>query len=165
MTARIPFPSQAYTDNFWRKVDKSGECWIWLGARQRRGYGSASKQRRNVPAHRVAYEMAFGPFRADLEICHRCDNPSCVRPSHLFAGTHLDNMRDCFAKGRHSVAAGTANPVRGEGHPAAVLTETMVHEIRRRHAAGEQTKQIALAFGVARATVYRVVIRKCWAHV
>lgn len=85
---------------FWERVDKSGDCWIWLrGVSQ--GYGIVN--RRGLPperAHRVAYELCIGKVPKGLSVCHKCDNPRCVRPDHLFLGTQSQNIRDCIAKGR-----------------------------------------------------------------
>lgn len=88
---------------FWRRVDRAGgpdACWLWLGPKTPRGYGATSRLNKSVRAHRLSWELTNGPIPDGLIVCHRCDNPSCVRPSHLFLGTHADNMQDCSAKGR-----------------------------------------------------------------
>ena len=96
---------------FWSKVDRSGECWIWTGDKMPRGYGRVRRRDRTyVGAHRVAWEIVKGPIPAGLHVCHRCDNPPCVRPDHLFVGTASDNARDRDAKGRNSYAAKTHCP-------------------------------------------------------
>jgi len=87
-------------DPFWSKVQKSDGCWTWAGATWGRGYGAFKHEGRQVYAHRFAWEMAKGPIPAGLFVCHHCDNPLCVRPDHLFLGTHTDNMRDASRKGR-----------------------------------------------------------------
>lgn len=85
---------------FWAKVEKGDGCWNWTAANVR-GYGRISINNRMFRAHRVSYEMHRGPIPEGLEICHRCDNPRCVRPDHLFVGTRSDNIRDRVAKGLH----------------------------------------------------------------
>ena len=78
----------------WAKVDKSGDCWIWTGCRIRHGYGRISGPgRKPLLAHRVAYELTYGPIPDGLELDHLCRNPSCVRPDHLEPVTHLENVR------------------------------------------------------------------------
>lgn len=91
-------------ERFWAKVRKSKGCWEWTGAKQHNGYGfihtGGHVIRRPLRAHRASWELHYGPIPAGLWVLHRCDNPSCVRPDHLFLGSRSDNMKDCAAKGR-----------------------------------------------------------------
>lgn len=119
---RIPLIPVNAAALFWCKVDKNGPvpnhcqwigcCWEWLGTVDKRGYGRVYMNERGLFAHRVAYAIHYGGCPR-LLVCHHCDNPKCVRPSHLFLGTHKDNAQDCSAKGRHHEAKTTHCP---QGH-------------------------------------------------
>ncbi len=88
---------------FWRRVRQSNgpdACWIWTGALHRQGYGSIKVDKATALAHRVSWLLCHGEMPAQC-VCHRCDNPPCVNPSHLFLGSYADNMRDMTLKGRH----------------------------------------------------------------
>lgn len=81
--------------------DPAGGCRLWIGAKSRHGYGSLSWKMKRLVAHRAAYECAFGPIPSGMVVCHRCDVPACINPTHLFIGTQRDNIRDMISKGRH----------------------------------------------------------------
>lgn len=88
------------------RIDRSGgpdACWPYTGTRLPKGYGSHKANHRHWYAHRVAYEQTYGPIADGLEVCHKCDNPPCCNPTHLFLGTHAENMQDKIDKGRHRV--------------------------------------------------------------
>ena len=90
--------SAANEERFWSKVDKSGDCWVWTGPRLPWGYGMFLRS----TAHRYVYVLSHGPLPRNVFVCHTCDNPPCVNPAHLFAGSSRDNQLDRLAKGRWS---------------------------------------------------------------
>lgn len=152
-------PWNAGTADFWGKVEKTEGCWIWKGAaKQSEGYGFFTVNGRQQYAHRYAWELEHGPVQGGLLVLHQCDNPACVRASHLFLGTHQDNVDDCIRKGRRRY-------VRGEAHPIAKLTASKVAEIRYRVGAGESQRRLAIEFGVHPMTVSEIVHRKIWKHI
>lgn len=154
-------------DRFWAKVDRRGadECWPWTGAHLPHGYGllRAPHARRNLHAHRVAWVLKHGrEVPAGLCVLHRCDNPPCCNPAHLFLGTQVDNIRDRVAKGRSYRGL-------GEQNGSAKLTEADVREIRARYGyygkAGQSQPALAIKYGVRQSAISAVIRRKTWAHI
>lgn len=150
MTSYKPIPSFSEVEQaaFWAKVNRTATCWLWAGTNR---YGTWRKFR----AHRVAYTLTHGSLPADLMVCHRCDNPACVRPDHLFVGTAFDNMRDMVKKGRHDI-----HP--GEQHPLAKLTRQKVARIRDLHRQNVSIYRMARMFRVGESTVRRIVRGQAW---
>lgn len=145
--------SETLAERFWKLVDKSAECWLWKGSRYEAGYGRLTFRYENMQAHRVSYELAFGVAPGEMLVCHRCDNPPCVRPDHLFLGTAKDNTQDAIAKGR--MAIGSANP-------RAKLIETQVAAIRRQ---GGSVPALAVDYGVSERTIVGILEGETWRHV
>ena len=148
-------------ERFWEKVDVRGgnECWEWRGARMPWGYGRLRVGNKKCDyAHRVSYRLAFGGIPLGMFVCHRCDNPPCVNPQHLFVGTNLENRRDSVVKRRNR----SPFPLRGEANHAAKLTVAQVLEIR---AAPGRPADIAARYGINWRTVSRIRRREYWSHV
>jgi hypothetical protein len=146
--------------DFWDNVKKTpGDgCWEWQAARKGPGYGTFRKTKGGPPfnAHRVAYELANGPIPPGMHVCHRCDNPPCCNPAHLFVGTAVDNARDRVAKGRFI----------GEQSPTPKLREADVAEILVTYARGGITmKELGARYGVTWGTVRFIVAGMTWKHV
>jgi hypothetical protein len=143
---------------FWAKVEQRAthECWPWLGAHTPAGYGYfAITPQRILPASRFML-MLGAALPPGYYCCHHCDNPGCVNPSHLFAGTSADNHADMVRKGRSTF---------GARNPNAKLTDAMVREIRRQRAAGASFRELWVAFGITKGTVSSVINRRTWRHV
>lgn len=137
---------------FWAKVNRSddpGVCWLWT-ASSSGGYGYIALGGHNQKAHRISYEIAYGPFDPVLNVLHTCDNPSCVNPRHLFLGTHQDNMRDRDRKGR-------GYKRNGEKNGRCKLSDEQVVEIRRLYALGYAKNALAKKFGVSFTQIDRIV--------
>jgi len=162
------------TYRFWEKVRfigaAPGECWEWTAAKDDDGYGVSAftvDGKKLSKAHRISWAIENGKRPDGLCICHSCDNPSCVNPSHLFPGTVRDNNNDKIAKGRHrgwrSPLRGRTNPhTAGERNANAKLTIAMVDEIR---ASSEKQHVIASRLGVSRPLISMVRNRRGWGHI
>ena len=152
---------QTLAERFWSKIDKSGDCWIWTAARFRSGYGELSSGHGKTPfyAHRLSWQLHNGPIPDGLFVCHRCDERACVNPAHLFVGTHADNMRDMFAKGRQPKVDN-----RGARNPAAKLSPEDAELMRFAFETLPVTRgAIARAFGVSATQAGKVIAGKVWA--
>ncbi len=139
-----------------RLVAPVTDCWEWQGYRERYGYGTISTgsrsdgTKRKILAHRAAWMAWHGNIPADLAVLHKCDNPACFNPNHLFLGTQADNMRDMAQKGRSNS---------GARNPGAVLTKEQAVEI---FALPGRQADIAARFGVSRSTVGKIKRGEAW---
>lgn len=139
-------------------------CWHWTDAPDRYGYGRLQIKKKAVKAHRVSYALHNGDLPADRQVCHSCDNPICVNPTHLFLGTNLDNVTDAKEKGRRTEKPGAPHP--GERNGRAKLTEAIVVDLLARHARGEIKSAAAEArkLGVNPCIVQGILRGTKWAH-
>lgn len=140
-------------DRFWPKVDRSGgpdSCWPFTGTKGKDGYGVFRMDSRQITASRVALILSGIELLQGSIVCHKCDQPGCCNPNHLFAGSHGDNHADMVSKGRCRRK----------------LSNDMIREARRLYASGDYSQQaIADMLGVSQAQIGCVVRRKSWPHV
>lgn len=137
---------------FWRFVQKTEAYWLWIGSLSKKGYGQIDK----IMAHRFSFELHTRASPGVLFVCHRCDNPRCVRPDHLFLGTNDDNVADKMTKGRE---------VRGARVVTAKLNAEQVRRLRAEYIAGATQPVLAERYGLTRTHVSDIVCRKAWRHV
>jgi hypothetical protein len=160
---------------FWSKVSKSDGCWTWAASKRHKGYGAfvwadGSGAVIQGRAHRFSWELHNGPVPAGKCVLHRCDNPPCVRPDHLFIGSKAENNSDMRRKGR-AVAGGTKTSVqackyeRGERHHSAKLSQSTVMAIRADRALGLSYSKLTTKYGITQGHVFRIANRQAWKHV
>lgn len=166
LAGRRARPAIPLAERFWQKVDKSGpvmrpelgRCWAWRAAESDSGYGLLGRGVRGagiVRATHVSWEIHRGPVPAGVFLLHRCDNPPCTNPDHLFLGDAAANMNDCKSKRRHA---------HGETSYSK-LTESDVLDIRTLYAFGARNGDLSRAFGVSPGMIGLIVGRKRWTHV
>lgn len=139
-------------------VTESG-CWLWTGMVNSYGYGRIKYNRHELGAHRASYEIFNGQIPESMKVCHRCDVPCCVNPSHLFLGTDRDNNQDMIRKGR---ARYPGHVSAGETNPSVKLTEKNVLDIR---ASSEPAGLLAKKYNVTRECIYGIRNRRTWRHI
>ncbi len=150
-------------DRFWSKVEKTKGCWNWTGSKDTYGYGSIRIRVRGkiiTPiASRISFLLENKEIPRGMCVCHKCDNPKCVRPSHLFLASHKENMRDMLKKGRRASTVGLKNP-------KCKLTEKDVLEIRKLYKKGNITHvELAKKFGVGYGHISYIIRRLSWTNI
>ena len=134
---------------FWEKVDRSADgCWQWTGSKDQDGYGRFQTDGKRTTTSRVAWMLTNGSIPDGMFVCHHCDNPSCVRPDHLFVGTQRDNVRDCIRKGRF----------------APRLTASDVMQIRQARVKGDLLRCIASRYGMSLNHISNIINGVRWGH-
>ncbi len=141
----------------WENVQKSDGCWLYTGSLHRQGYGMISiPGMGDVLVHRIVWRLVVGEIPTGMQVLHRCDNPQCCNPDHLFLGTIQDNMADMVSKGRHA---------HGERSGAAKLKEADVIAIRKMLRRGDSHRAISKLFGVTTGPIHDIAHNKTWKHV
>ena len=143
---------------FWSKVDRCGpdDCWEWKAGKHRQGYGLLPYRRTHYHSHRVSWFLTFGAIPAGMFVCHHCDNPPCVNPSHLFLGTAKDNAQDMIKKGRSPLLKKADYD--GARHPNAKLSGDDIWWIRFiRLLVGTHVRTLAMAYGVSHQHICRIL--------
>lgn len=151
-------------------IDRDG-CFNWVLGRDRSGYGRPGVPKAFVDAgyqirepqrfahayaHRLSYWLFRGELDDSLDVCHHCDNPSCINPAHLYLATPKKNIADCIARGRIC---------RGESHPKTPLTELDVRDIRAKAANGAGHRELAREYGICHRSIGNIIHRCSWRHV
>lgn len=150
-------------DRFWQRVDRRGpdDCWEWKSYINDSGYGvTRGRNNKALRAHRMAYEFTYGPIPDGMFVCHKCDNPACCNPAHLFVGNPRDNVHDMIEKGRASQYSGIC----GERHGMSKVTSENVREMRELSNNGLSYVELSRRYGISDVQVSRIVRRICWSH-
>ena len=147
-----------FVSRFWSNVKMSSlfDCWTWQRAKTKAGYGVTTNKRKLFYAHRLSWEINFGEIPKDLCVLHKCDNPPCVNPAHLFIGTRADNAKDKIEKGRQP---------RGENVGGSILDKGDVLQIRKLRREGWKVKRIAAHFNVKPKHIEQIIYRQSWRHI
>lgn len=165
MSGHLLLIDASVRDRFWSKVFKGAgqdDCWVWVGSGHKDGYGWFRLGGRMHGAHRISWQIEHGWWPGDLYVLHTCDNPMCVRPSHLFLGDQTANMADMVAKGRQGARAAP----RGGANGNAKLTTENVLKIRELYAAGGISQErLGRLFGVTATPIGQVIRGVTWSHV
>lgn len=160
MPPKSSIKSPEFQKRFWSKVSKGtpSECWPFTAARDSWGCGRISVDGKLIGSNRVAWILTCGPIPSGLLVCHKCDNPPCCNPGHLFLGTTKENSQDMARKGRGGRSHGTS-------HYCAKLTDDQVIEIRKLYSAGKFNQyELAPLFGVSRGMISKIVRGASWKH-
>ncbi len=161
---RIIGNDQARFD-FYASPEALSGCWLWTGALDGHGYGHFWMDGEIMKAHRASWILHRGAIPDGKWLLHRCDNPACVNPIHLFLGDRTANMRDMAAKGRQVFQVSPERAARGSGVFGSRLEEGQVATIKRELARGVSLARIAREYGVCKATIGHIRSGKNWAHI
>lgn len=151
--------SARFKGDFWAKVKQVGDCWEWQSSLDNKGYGKTRVPgtRAQYRAHRIAYYLSTGNDPAEMYVCHSCDNPKCVNPSHLFLGTALENNQDKMSKGRDKYGN-----QKGHRNGNSKLSEDDARKVIALILEGKSNKQIATLMPVGHSLVSRIRVGRSW---
>lgn len=156
-------PPKTTSESFWFRVNKTGDCWLWTGAKDLRGYGLIGYDGLLWRTHRLAWFLTYGAIPDDLCVCHTCDVRLCCNPIHLWLGTKAQNSQDMVRKGRNGAL--TIRHAKGERVNTAKLTAEQVLDIRTRFDARLVTcAQLAREYHVSHPAIRQIVKRLHWKH-
>jgi DNA-binding transcriptional regulator YiaG len=164
LSGKKPKPHTERFDASYMPEPMSG-CWLWLGSEHgSNGYGAIKVDGKSMPAHRYSYQRFVGEIPVGMFVCHRCDNPSCVNPYHLFLGTHQDNTDDKVrknrqAKGKKLAEAQYENRPKGELNGNSKLSQDEVNQIR---SLNMSQRKIAKIFGVSQPLISKIKRKEMW---
>lgn len=155
----MPELKTIHVKRFWEKVAiRPSGCWEWTACVSHNGYGRITIDYTTYPSHRVAYYLYNNIDPLEKLVLHKCDNPPCVNPFHLWIGTTQDNARDRCAKGRNA-------DIRGSKNPVSILTADDVLQIRHLYKNGNTQREIAKQFNIHFGNIWCIVNRKSWKHI
>ncbi len=151
----IPEMEELQLEKFLSLIDKTEKCWLWLGKRNKSGYGQFSYAHSWFLVPRIMYQLHHGDVNPYLMVCHDCDNPPCCNPEHLYLDCCSGNVQRSYDLKRSSKA--------GSENCKARLTEEKVLEIRKR--CTESQLELAIEYGVSPVTINHVLLRRTWKHI
>jgi len=145
--------------NIWNRIDVRNEddCWNWMRCKDKKGYGIIGLNNKSCRVNRFIYKEIYGSIPEGLLVCHKCNNPSCCNPNHLYVGTHADNMKQMVDDGRSG---------KGENNGYVKLTGRDILKIRYLFSTGEYSqRELGEMFGVVQVNISRIVNNKIWKHI
>lgn len=148
--------SDNWVERFWTYIKKTPSCWIWSSISQGHRYGVISIEKKRWRAHRASYLLHYGSFDENLHVLHKCDDPRCVNPEHLFLGSHQENMKDRNFKKRYACLV-------GEKNGQAKLTAADVIYIRSKP--GIPIKKLAQTLNVSIGCIEDIIYNRSWKHI